>query len=165
MVPTVRELRSQEELLDCVCLLRAAFGTVATEFGLSEESAATNAAFTTLENLSRHLQNGMTLYGLFLDSSLAGCVAIKRAKSNDTVYYIERLAVVPEMRHRGHGGQLLSFALERIRQRGGAVASIGMMDNNIRLKRWYNLKGFVQHDCRRVEHLPFKVCFMSMELG
>jgi hypothetical protein len=39
------------------------------------------------------------------------------------------------------------------------------MDNNDRLKKWYSSKGFVQHDSRRIEHLPFKVCFMSRDLG
>ena len=163
MFPTIRELRSEEEIHGCVNLLRAAFGTVATEFGLTEELAPTNAAFTTMENLSRHIQNGMMLYGMFVDASIIGCVAIKKAKRDEGVYYIERLAVAPENRHRGYGGQLLSFALERICEKGGTTASIGLMDNNDRLKKWYSSKGFVQHDCRKVEHLPFKVCFMSMD--
>ena len=163
-IPTIRELRSEEELLKCVDLLRAAFGTVARDFGLTEESAPTNAAFTTLENLRRHLQKGMILYGIFCDSSLVGCIAIKKSKRDEPVFYIERLAVAPEKRHRGYGEQLLSFAIEQIRRSGGNTASIGLMDNNDRLKKWYRSKGFVQHDCRRLEHLPFKVCFMSRDL-
>ncbi len=146
-------------------LLRSAFGTVAKDFGLTEESAPTNAAFTTFENLSRHTENGLTLYGMFVESLLVGCVGIKRAKADETVYYIERLAVAPDLRHRGYGGQLLSFAIERILELGGTTASIGLMDSNDILKKWYRSKGFVQHDRRRVEHLPFKVCFMSMQVG
>ena len=163
-LPTVRELRSEEELTKCVDLLRAAFGTVAKDFGLTKETAPTNAAYTTLENLTRHLQNGMTLWGMFCDTSLVGCVATKQSKAVKAVFYIERLAVAPESRHRGYGGQLLSFAAEHIRGSGGTTASIGLMDNNDRLKEWYKSKGFMQHDCRRVEGLPFKVCFMSKDL-
>ena len=164
MFPTIRQLRSQEDLQECVSLLRVAFGTVAKDFGLTEESAPTNAAFTTFENLSRHLQNGLALYGMFVESGLVGCVAIKQAKADKAVYYIERLAVAPDKRHRGYGGQLLSFSIGRIIERGGTTASIGLMDNDDRLKKWYGSKGFVQHDRRRVEHLPFKVCFMSMDM-
>ena len=160
----MRELRSEEDLQGCVSLLRVAFGTVAEDFGLTEESAPTNAAFTTFENLSRHLQNGLILYGMFVESGLVGCVAIKQAKAEQAVYYFERLAVAPDKRHRGYGGQLLSFAIERILERGGTTASIGLMDNNGILKKWYRSKGFSQHDCRRVEHLPFKVCFMSLDV-
>jgi diamine N-acetyltransferase len=163
-VSPIRELRSEEELLRCVDLLRAAFGTVARDFFLTEQSAPTNAAFTTLENLHRHLQNGMALYGVFCGALLVGCVAIKKSKWDERVFHIERLAVSPEKRHRGYGEQLLSFAVELIRENGGTTASIGVMDNNDRLKNWYRSKGFVQHDCRRIEHLSFRVCFMSMDL-
>jgi diamine N-acetyltransferase len=162
--PTVRLLHSEEDLLQCVDLLRTAFGTVAKDFGLTEESAPTNAAFTTIENLKLHIQNGLTLYGMFIDASMVGCVATKKSKSDGSVFYIERLAVAPENRHRGYGDQLLSFAFEQIHSNGGTTASIGLMDNNYRLKEWYKSKGFVQHDCRRIEHLPFKVCFMSKVL-
>jgi ribosomal protein S18 acetylase RimI-like enzyme len=163
-MPTFGELRSEEELLTCVRLLRKAFGTVAKDFGLSEENASTNAAFTTLDNLQTHMRNGMILYGMFKGPSLVGCVATKKAKDRGTVYYIERLAILPEVRHRGYGGQLLSFAIDRIRAGGGTTVSIGLMDNNERLKQWYISKGFVQHDRRRIAHLPFKVCYMTREL-
>jgi diamine N-acetyltransferase len=160
----MKELRSEEELTMCADLLRAAFETVARDFALTEGSAPTNAAFTTLENLKRHVRNRMALYGMFSGASLVGCVAIKKSKGNESVFYIERLAVAPEKRHRGLGEQLLSFAFEQIRNSGGRTASIGLMDNNERLKKWYGLKGFVQHDRRDIAHLPFKVCFMSIDL-
>jgi diamine N-acetyltransferase len=163
-VPTIRDLRSEDDLAACVNLLRSAFGTVAKDFGLTEISAPTNAAFTTLDNLRTHVQNGLAFYGMFGDASLIGCVAIKQSKADKSIFYIERLAVAPEDRHRGHGAKLLSFACGRILARGGKTASIGLMDNNERLKQWYKSKGFAQHDCRRIEHLPFKVCFMSRDL-
>jgi ribosomal protein S18 acetylase RimI-like enzyme len=159
------ELRAEEELSQCVALLRAAFGTVAKEFGLTEVNAPTNAAFTTIDNLRKHLQNGMTLHGMFLGSRLVGCVAVKKSKADALVFYIERLAVAPEERHRGYGDKLLALAMEKIRERGGMTSSIGLMDNNSKLKEWYQSKGFVQHDCRRVGGLPFKVCFMSRSVA
>ena len=163
--PTVRELYSEQELPMYVVLLRAAFGTVAKDFGLTETTAPTNAAFTTLENLRLHLRNGLKLFGMFRDSLLLGCVATKASKADKGVFYIERLAVAPDERHRGYGGQLLSFAKESIRASGGKTASIGVMDNNRILKEWYQSKGFAQHDCRSIPHLPFKVCFMSINLA
>jgi diamine N-acetyltransferase len=158
---TISELRAEEEMLQCVTLLRAAFGTVAHEFGLTEANAPTNAAFTTIDNLRKHVQNGMALYGMFFDSKLVGCVAVKKSKADGLVFYLERLAVAPEERHRGYGGKLLAFAMAQIQERGGTTASIGLIDNNAELKEWYQSKGFAQHDCRRIGSLPFKVCFMS----
>jgi ribosomal protein S18 acetylase RimI-like enzyme len=162
---TIIELRDEKELLQCVSLLRASFGIVAEEFGFTEANAPTNAAFTTIENLQKHLQNGMALYGMLFDSKLVGCVAVKMSKADERVFYVERLAVAPEQRHRGYGDKLLAFAMEKIHESGGTTASIGLMDNNARLKEWYLSKGFVQHDCRRIGSLPFKVCFMSRSVG
>jgi diamine N-acetyltransferase len=164
VIGNIKELQSREDLLECVSLLRAAFAAVAKEYGLTEESAPTNAAFTTFDNLTRHVQSGMRLFGMYVGACLVGCVALKKAKRDDGAYYIERLAVAPEHRHRGCGGDLLSFAIERIRESGGSRASIGLMDDNELLKSWYISKGFVEHDCRRIGHLPFKVCFMSRHL-
>jgi ribosomal protein S18 acetylase RimI-like enzyme len=148
-----------------VVLLRAAFGTVAKEFALTRESAPTNAAFTTIDNLRQHLQRGMTLHGMFLGAKLVGCVAVKKSKADALVFYIERLAVAPEERHRGYGDKLLALAMEKIQESGGTTASIGLMDNNATLKEWYQSKGFAQHDCRRVGTLPFKVCYMSKSIA
>jgi len=47
-----------------------------------------------------------------------------------------------------------------IKERGGTTASIGLMDNNAKLKEWYLSKGFAQHDCRRIAGLPFKVLYV-----
>jgi diamine N-acetyltransferase len=160
----IRKLGTTEELRACVSLLRASFGTVAREFGLTEENAPTNAAFTTLENLQRHIEDGMEIHGMLRAGVLAGCVAIKRAKSRNGVYLVERLAVLPGFRHRGFGASLLSYALGRIQENGGTAASIGLIDENRRLKEWYQSKGFIQQECRRVAHLPFKVCFMTLDL-
>jgi len=164
-VSTIRELCLEQELPMYVDLLRAAFGTVAKDFGLTEASAPTNAAFTTLENLRLHLNNGLQLFGLFRDGLLVGCVATKASKADKAVFYIERLAVAPDERHRGYGGQLLSFAMENSRASGGKTASIGLIDSNQILKEWYQSKGFAQHDCRSIPHLPFRVCFMSINLA
>jgi ribosomal protein S18 acetylase RimI-like enzyme len=110
-----------------VALLRAAFGTVAKEYGLTEASAPTNAAFATIDNLRKHLRGGMTLYGMFLGSRIVGCVAVKKSKADAFVFYIDRLAVAPEERHRGYGDKLLALAMEMIQEWGGTTASIGLV--------------------------------------
>jgi len=160
----IREIKTPAHIEDCASLLRRAFATVAEEFGLTEANAPTNAAFTTADNLRRHLEDGMALFGMYRARELLGSVAIKRSRSTDGVFYVERLAVAPESRHKGYGGELLGFAMERIREQGGTTVSVGLIDDNERLKAWYRSKGFVQHDRRRVAHLPFKVCYMSREL-
>jgi diamine N-acetyltransferase len=159
--PVIEELRSGEEVDACVALLRAAFATVAEEFGLTEETAPTNAAFATRANLQRHIDSGLRLFGMKDGTALIGCVGIRPSKADTCAFTVERLAVLPASRHRGHGRQLMDFALRTIGAVGGRTASIGVMDTNERLKAWYRSMGFAPHDRRRIPHLPFKVCFMA----
>lgn len=161
----IRELHGESDLLGCVQLLRSAFGTVAIEFGLTETSAPTNPAYVTIEKLTEYLWKPVVLYGLFCEEALAGCIVIESSKQDKDTFYIERLAVSPAQRHHGYGALLLDFALNKIKESGGTIASIGLMDNNDRLKTWYQTKGFVQTGCKSIEYLPFKVCFMSKTLA
>ncbi len=89
---------------------------------------------------------------------------MEKSATDERTFTIERLAVAPEARHRGFGALLLSYALNRITENGGTVASIALMDNNEVLKQWYQGKGFAQTGRRTFEHLPFAVCFMAGKL-
>jgi ribosomal protein S18 acetylase RimI-like enzyme len=160
----IRQLQTKTDLTDCVQLLRRSFGTVAEEFSLTEATAPTNPAFVTEAKLKEYLDKPVELFGLLKNDLLIGCVAIEKSKHDSSTFYIERLAVAPEARHQGYGDKLLRYALERIREAGGVTASIGLMDNNDRLKGWYQTKGFAQTACKTIEHLPFKVCLMSKKL-
>ncbi len=95
---------------------------------------------------------------------MIGCVAIEPSKNKDKSYYIERLAVVPEKRHHGYGGSLLSYAIDKINENGGSTISIGIINENKVLKEWYKNYGFKETECKRFGHLPFEVCFMSKEV-
>ena len=160
---TIRQLHTKSDLIDCVQLLRKSFGTVAREFGPTEATAPTNPAFATESKLNEYLSKPVMLYGMFYGSAIVGAVAVEQSKSDKQVY-IERLAVSPESRHKGFGDYLLCYAFERIRESGGKTASIALMDNNDKLKKWYIAKGFVQTGRKAIEHLPFEVCFMSKDL-
>jgi ribosomal protein S18 acetylase RimI-like enzyme len=161
----IRRLHTKRDLIDCVQLLRVSFATVAREFALTEATAPTNPAFVTEAKLKEYLKKPVALYGLMDNDLLIGCVAIEKSKHDNNTFYVERLAVAPEARHQGYGDQLLRCAFDRIREAGGTTVSIGLMDNNDRLKEWYRTKGFAQTACKAIEHLPFKVCYMSKNLA
>ncbi len=86
---------------------------------------------------------------------------IRKIGPDDDLYYIEKLAVLPEDRHSGFGRMLMDLALDHVRERGGKTISISLIDENRVLKRWYQDYGFVETEVRRFEHPPFAVCFME----
>jgi diamine N-acetyltransferase len=157
-------INPKEELEEFAAVIRESFSTVAAEFGLTPDNAPTNPAFLAPERLAESLAKGLELFGARLCGRLSGCVGIEKARDTEGRFYIERLAVLPECRHGGLGKALLDFACERIRERGGTEVSIGIMDENRRLKAWYAGYGFVETGKKRFDRLPFTVCFMSLTL-
>jgi ribosomal protein S18 acetylase RimI-like enzyme len=102
---------------------------------------------------------GVVMYGAYRDNACVGFVAVEKA--NDDVFYMERLAVLPEYRHNGYGRELIGFVTDYVGNNGGKKVSIGIINENRRLKDWYISCGFVETGTRKFEHLPFEVCFME----
>ena len=157
-------VRSESEIEECSLVIASSFGTVARDFGLTEKNAPTNPAFMTSAKLREYLNKPVVLLGLLLDEVLIGCVAIEKSKRGLQTFYIERLAVVPVNRHKGYGKSLIDNAVDMIRRVGGHEVSIGIMNQDKPLKVWYLGQGFVERECKRFEHLPFEVCFMSKSI-
>jgi ribosomal protein S18 acetylase RimI-like enzyme len=160
-----RELLSENDLRSAVDVMRRAFATVAAEMNFTKENAPTNAAFMTYERLKESIDKGIHIYGLFNAETIIGTVAIERSSDNEGVFYLERLAVVPEMRHMKKGKSLLDFAFDKVREMDGRKISIGTINENVRLKQWYLDYGFVETSIRSYEHLPFSVCFMEKNIS
>jgi hypothetical protein len=59
---------------------------------------------------------------------------------------------------------LMDFACDKIHQNNGKLISIGIINENIVLKKWYTDYGFVEKGLKRFDHLPFEVCFMEKEV-
>ncbi|AKB82767.1 acetyltransferase (GNAT) family protein [Methanosarcina barkeri 3] len=89
-------------------------------------------------------------------------MAIEKAK--DEVFYMERLAVHPDSRHKGYGRNLIDFVVEYAKQNGGKKVSIGIINENEKLKNWYKKYGFKETGLKKFEHMSFTVCFMEKVL-
>lgn len=156
-----RQMR-EDEFDMCVTLLRASFGTVAAEFGLTRENCPTNGAFIEKNSLVADASNGCTLYGLFDQGQLAGVVQLTQVR--DGVCEIKKLAVIPERRHEGFGRRLIAYALQTATRHGASRVTLGIIEENVRLKTWYMTCGFAHTGTRKFAHLPFTVGFMEMAL-
>ncbi len=154
--------RIETEFEECAQVIRIAFGTVAKEFGITRENAPTNPAFAGVDSLLMMKERGAQLYGAFEDKVCIGFVAIEKAA--DDVYYMERLAVLPEHRHHGIGRRLMDFVMDLVRENNGKKVSIGIINDNRVLKDWYMRYGFVETGIKTYKHLPFDVCFMEKGL-
>lgn len=158
------EVKTGEEIREIAGVIAQSFITVAADFNLTPENAPTNPAFTTFESLAASINSGLKMYGIIPYDRYAGCVGIMDSGSGG-IFYIERLAVLPEERHRGYGKELLDFACNLAVSCNGKTAAVGIINENEILRNWYIKNGFAETGTRKFNHLPFTVCFMQKKLA
>lgn len=156
---SIRKVR-HEELDTCAQLIREGFGTVAQEFQLTIQNCPTNGAFIKLEQLLSEWNKGNLMFGLYCGNNMAGFIELEQ-KTPDN-YEIEKLAVLPQYRHMGYGEALLNFGYQTVAKLGASRITIGIIEENTRLKQWYEAKGFIHKGIKQFNHLPFTVGFMEL---
>jgi len=146
-------------------LLNESFADVACEFGLTMENSPTNNAFITEEKLRLQLSEKEREFFYFEENNvIIGFIAIERSSNKENIFYIEKVAVHPQYRHKGIGKQLMDFAIGRIIELKGEEISIGLIEANSKLKNWYKKQSFIEIETKSYEHLPFRVCIMHKYL-
>lgn len=159
---TIRKVHF-EELDVCASVIRQSFITVANEFGLTSQNCPTNGAFIKAERLISDWNQGSSLYGLFCNEELTGFMELTQKDSG--AFELEKLCVLPHHRHMGCGTLLLDCARGEVLQMGGNKITIGIIDNNTRLKEWYLKHGYIHIKTANFAHLPFVVGFMEIKIS
>lgn len=147
---------------ECAEVIRNSFITVADELKLTRANAPTNPAFIENDALNSMYEKNIDMFVVTNEDACIGFVALEKADNG--VYYLERLAILPEYRHKGYGKMVLDFAVSHVRERKGKRISIGIINENEVLKNWYLSYGFIETETKAFQHLPFTVCFMDLHV-
>ena len=160
----IKVIKSDKELVESVQVIRTSFLTVADCFNLTIENAPTNPAFITFERLKELKNKELKLYGLYNkpNNKQIGFIAIEKA--NNSLYYMEKLCILPQFRHNGFGKKIIDFVFNYVKKNDGDKVSIGIINENKILKKYYIKNGFIETDLKKFKHLPFTVCFMEKML-
>lgn len=140
-------------------ILNQAFMTVAQEFQFTKENAPTFPAFINSDRIEQSLENGLKMYGYRIDEKIIGCVGFSHHQ--DEIFFIERLSVLPEYRHAGIGKKLMQFAETNIKEFGGKIIEIHVVDKNLKLREWYKALHFAEIRIDEIKTLPFNSCVMQ----
>ena len=160
----IREIRN-EEIPECVRVIRASFMTVAEELGFTAENAPRFTAFATTEDRLRYQYEveKRPMYGFFSDSGeLLGYYSL--AKQNEQPWELNNLCVLPNHRHDGIGDLLLKDAFSRVKEYGAEKLFIGIVEENTRLRKWYESKGFQHLGTKKFDFFPFTCGYMEKKL-
>lgn len=151
-LPMIHEVR-REELQECLDVIHESFGTVAKEFGLTQENCPRHTSFIPLQYLETQMSWGWHMYALHVGEKIVGYMSL--SKEGEDSYELHNLAVLPEYRHNGFGRLLLDHAKDEVKSMGGSSIQIGIIEESVVLKNWYIANGFVPTGTKKFDHLPF----------
>lgn len=158
----IKKINDLSELHNCVKVIQQSFITVAKQFNLTKENAPTNATFISVEDLIKMQEKGIQMFSAYQGSNQVGFAAIE--KSDNSVFFLEKLSVIPEYRYNGYAKRIMDFVFDYAAKEGGCKISIGVINENVILKKWYQEYGFIETGVRNFGHLPFGVCFMEKQV-
>jgi ribosomal protein S18 acetylase RimI-like enzyme len=156
---------SQEDISQCVNVIRESFSTVANEFGFTEENASRFTAFaTTKERLDWQLNSEHHLmYGYFdANNKIVGYYSLFLLDNQECE--LNNLCVLPRYRHKKLGQKLLDNAFDNARTMNCKKMNIGIVEENQILRKWYEGYGFTHIGTKKFDFFPFTCGYMIKEL-
>ena len=73
-------------------------------------------------------------------------------------------AVLPEYRYCGIGRELLEHAYESAKNQGCKRINIGIVEENKRLRKWYEQNGAIHIGTKKYDFFPFTCGYMVKEI-
>jgi len=143
-------------------ILNKSFMTVALEFNFTKENAPRFAAFINSDVIEKQFGNGLKMYGYSLNNQIVACMGYSYYK--DQIYFIERVATLPEYRHLKIGRRLMEFAENKIIENGGQIAEVHVVDKNRLLIEWYEKLRYIEIRVDEIKTFPFNSLVMNKDL-
>ena len=147
----------------CVQVIRDSFMTVADAFGFTQENAPRFTAFaTTAERLQWQYQEGRPRYVCEEDWQIVGYYSLHL--QGEQKCELNNLCVLPAYRHRQIGEKLLEHAFEQARKQECVQMFIGIVEENVQLRKWYEAHGAVHVGTEKFDFFPFTCGYMEKNL-
>lgn len=152
-----------EDIDRCVQVIRDSFMTVADTFGFTQENAPRFTAFAiSAERLQWQYQEGRPMYVWEEDGQIVGYYSLHLKEEQKCE--LNNLCVLPAFRHRQIGEKLLEHAFAQARERGCVQMFIGIVEENVKLRRWYEAHGAVHMGTEKFDFFPFTCGYLEKNL-
>jgi len=158
----IKEILEDKDIKKSTKIIRKSFKTVAKQYSLTKKNCPTHPSFITYKNLKDYQKKDIKFFGLFDSYKQLGFVAIEKA--DGSLFYLEKLSVLPKYRHNGYGTLLMNHVFNYVKINGGKKVSIAIINDSTILKRWYQNYGFIEKSIKKIDKLPFMVCFLEKKV-
>ncbi len=151
----------KSEIPNCVEVICKSFMTVADEFGFTVENAPRFTAFaTTEERLLYHLEQEQRLmFAYYENEKIAGYYSLR--KQNEKECELSNLCVLEDYRHKKIGERLLEHAFAEAGKMGCLQVNIGIVEENVKLRKWYEAHGAEHMGTEKYDFFPFTCGYMK----
>lgn len=152
---------SKNEMPNCVQVICKSFMTVADEFGFTIENAPRFTAFaTTEERLLYQLEKEKRLmFACYENGKMVGYYSL--LKQDEKECELNNLCVLEEYRHKQIGEQLLKHAISEAKKMGCLQMNIGIVEENVKLRKWYEKHGAEHMGTEKYDFFPFACGYMK----
>ncbi len=159
----IREI-NKNEIQNCVEVICKSFMTVADEFGFTIENAPRFTAFATTENrlVYQLEQEQRRMYAYYSDGRIVGYYSL--LKQNEKECELNNLCVLEECRHKKIGKQLFEHAVAEAKKMGCSQINIGIVEENVKLRKWYETYGAEHIRTEKYDFFPFTCGYMKKML-
>ena len=159
----IQELH-RNDIHECVVVIKDAFMTVANEFGFTMENAPRFTAFAMNEERLRWQmeQEHRPMYGYYDAGKIVGYYSLTLSEGGECE--LSNLAVLPLYRHRGIGDKLLRHSFDEARGKDCTAMKISIVEENVVLRKWYEMHGFVHTGTEKFDFFPFTCGYMRKQL-
>ncbi len=153
------------DLAECVEVIKYSFLTVADEFEFTAENAPRFTAFaTSKERLLWHFENEKRpMFAFVEDDKIIGYYSLALQANN--ACELNNLCVLPQFRHQKIGEKLLLHAFDTAKDLGCTKMNIAIVEENQRLRKWYEKFGFSHTGTQKFDFFPFTCGYMDRELN
>ena len=129
---------TKSDLIDCLDILKMSFEEGAVRFGLTHNYRGRTRL--PISELEKEFLEGCMMYGYYYNDELVGFLSLKFLK--DDAMGINDIAILPEYQSKGFGSKLMQFSKEEAKRHHCKKIRLGMIDDNLKLKAWYEKHGF-----------------------
>lgn len=155
----------KEELEKSVEVIRKSFSTVAEEFGFTVENAPRFTAFATdLRRLEWQYHREQRPMFVYVDGQGEICGYYSLYVRENQECELNNLCVLPEYRHMKIGEKLLKHAFVCAAAFGCAKMTLGIVEENQRLRMWYESFGIAHTGTEKFDFFPFTCGYMEKDL-
>lgn len=154
----------KKDLKECANVIQSAFMTVAEEFGFTKENAPGFTAFSiTEERLTEHLEENRPMFVYWEEGQIRGYYSLQLQEDGECE--LNHLCVLAKYRHKNIGKMLLEHAFCEGRKLGCQQMNIGIVEENVKLRKWYEANGAEHLGTEKYDFFPFSCGFMRKKLS